>query len=153
MNERSSHAEPTPISSQAYDGSFSAADRAHYEEIPLTDSFAYRASYGDYSSREADVAEATVRRIYAARAEKQKDHIAAGLFAVFLGLFGMHKFYLGYNKAAFTMLAVTVIGSIITLGLAGAVVWVIAIIEGVIYLTRTQSEFDKVYVRGQRDWF
>ena len=83
----------------------------------------------------------------------QKSHIVAALLAFFGGMFGMHKFYLGYNKAAFTMLAVTVIGGIITLGLAGAVVWVIAIIEGVIYLTKTQSEFDKVYVRGQRDWF
>ena len=153
MNERSSHAEPTPTISQAYDGASSTGDRMRYDETSFASEAAYRTEYEGYSSREADVAEATVRRIYAARAEKQKDHIAAGLFAVFLGLFGMHKFYLGYNKAAFTMLAVTVIGGIITLGLAGAVVWVIAIIEGVIYLTKTQSEFDKVYVRGQRDWF
>ena len=28
-----------------------------------------------------------------------KDHVAAGLLAIFLGAFGIHKFYLGYNTA------------------------------------------------------
>ena len=63
---------------------------------------------------------------YAAQAVKQKDHIVAGLLAVFLGLFGLHKFYLGYNETAFIMLAVSIIGSIVSFGLAAAVVWVLA---------------------------
>lgn len=90
---------------------------------------------------------------YAAQAVKQKDHVAAGLFAVFLGFLGMHKFYLGYNNAAFIMLAVSIIGSIVSLGLAAAVVWVIAIIEGIIYLTKSQTEFDRIYVLNSREWF
>lgn len=90
---------------------------------------------------------------YAAQAVKQKDHVAAGLFAIFLGLFGMHKFYLGYNKAAFIMLSVSILGSIVSLGLAAAVVWVIAIIEGIIYLTKTQTDFDRIYVHNTREWF
>lgn len=113
-----------------------------------------------YSSSEAFRAqvplsstEVHMRRMYAAQAVKQKDHISAGLLAIFLGMFGIHKFYLGYNQAAFAMLAVTVIGSIVTLGLAGAVMWVISIIEGIIYLTKTQTEFDKMYVLDQREWF
>lgn len=91
--------------------------------------------------------------MYAAQAVHQRDHIAAGLLAIFLGAFGIHKFYLGYNQAAFIMLAVSVIGSIVTLGLAGAVVWLIAIIEGVMYLSKSQTEFDRIYVIGKRDWF
>lgn len=98
-------------------------------------------------------AEAYIRRAYAAQAVRQKDHISAGLFAIFLGMFGIHKFYLGYNQAAFAMLAVTIIGSIVTFGLAGAVIWVIAIIEGIIYLTKSQTEFDRIYVLNQREWF
>ncbi|MEG0146971.1 MAG: NINE protein, partial [Raoultibacter sp.] len=50
-----------------------------------------------------------------------KDHVAAGLLAIFLGSLGIHKFYLGYNTAGFIMLAVTTIGSLLTFGLAGAV--------------------------------
>lgn len=93
------------------------------------------------------------RQAYAAKATKRKDHIYAGLFAIFLGLFGMHKFYLGYNNSAFIMLSVTIIGSIVTYGIAAAVVWVIAIVEGIIYLTKSQADFDRIYVEGMREWF
>ena len=96
---------------------------------------------------------AAARLSYANEAIRQKDHVSAGLFAVFLGLFGIHKFYLGYNKAGFIMLAMTVIGGICTLGLAAAVIWLIAIVEGIIYLTRSQTDFDRIYVQGQREWF
>ena len=47
-----------------------------------------------------------------------KDHVAAGLLAIFLGAFGIHKFYLGYNTAGFIMLAVTIIGGVLTFSLA-----------------------------------
>ena len=96
---------------------------------------------------------AHVKSAYAAQAMKRKDHIVAGLLAIFLGIFGMHKFYLGYNNAAFIMLTASIVGSIVTLGLAGAVVWVIAIVEGIIYLTKRQDDFDTIYVQGQREWF
>ena len=65
----------------------------------------------------------------------------------------MHKFYLGCNNAGFIMLAVTIIGGILTLGLAAAVIQVIAVIEGIIYLTKSQTEFDRIYVLNQREWF
>lgn len=93
------------------------------------------------------------RQAYAAEALRQKDHVAAGLLAIFLGIFGVHKFYLGCNQAGFIMLAVSIIGGIFTLGLAAAVIEVISLIEGVIYLTKSQTEFDRVYVLHQRDWF
>lgn len=93
------------------------------------------------------------RQIYAAEALRQKDHVAAGLLAIFLGMFGVHKFYLGCNQAGFIMLAVSIIGGIFTFGLAIAVMEVIAIIEGIVYLTKSQTEFDRIYVLNQRDWF
>lgn len=96
---------------------------------------------------------AAARRSYANEAIRQKDHVSAGLFAIFLGMFGVHKFYLGCNNAGFIMLAVSVIGGIVTLGLAAAVIWLIAIIEGVIYLTKSQTDFERIYVLNQRDWF
>ena len=110
----------------------------------------------EFASDQDDVRNATpaeVRKMYAAQAVRQRDHIAAGLLAIFLGVFGVHKFYLGYNKPAFIMLAVSVIGSIFTLGLAGAVVWLIAIIEGIMYLSKSQTDFDRTYVLNERDWF
>lgn len=81
-----------------------------------------------------------------------KDHVAAGLLAIFLGMFGVHKFYLGYNNAGFIMLAVTVIGGIVTLTVASLIVWVIAIVEGFIYLLQSQTEFERTYVVSHREW-
>ena len=82
-----------------------------------------------------------------------RDHVAAGLLAIFLGGFGVHKFYLGYNTQGFIMLALSLVGGLFTFGLVAGVVWIIAIIEGIVYLTKTQSEFEQLYVRGRHEWF
>ena len=79
--------------------------------------------------------------------------MAAGLLAIFLGIFGVHKFYLGYNTAGFIMLAITILGSIFTIGVAAGAMWIISIIEGIIYLAKSQSEFDAVYVANKKEWF
>ena len=80
-----------------------------------------------------------------------KDHVAAGLLAIFLGVFGVHKFYLGYHTTGFIMLGVTILGSLLTIGIAAGVVWLIGVIEGIIYLTKSQSEFEQLYVFNKRD--
>ena len=82
-----------------------------------------------------------------------KDHVAAGLLALFLGSLGVHKFYLGYNTAGFIMLGVTILGSLFTFGLAGAVMSLIGLIEGIIYLTKNQAEFEAIYIQGYKEWF
>lgn len=83
----------------------------------------------------------------------QKSHVVAALLAFFGGMFGIHKFYLGYYQTAFTMMAVSIVGGIATFGLAAAVVWVVAIVEGATYASRTQTQFEEAYVRDRRDWF
>lgn len=75
--------------------------------------------------------------------------LAAGLLAIFLGSFGVHKFVLGYNTAGLIMLLVTVL----TCGIAGFVMGVIGIIEGIIYLTKTPEEFESIYIQNSKEWF
>jgi len=82
-----------------------------------------------------------------------KNKVAAGLLALFLGTIGIHKFYLGYSTAGIIMLLVSVIGAIVTLGIATGVMAIIAFIEGIIYLTKSDEEFDQIYVQNQRQWF
>lgn len=82
-----------------------------------------------------------------------KDHVAAGLLAIFLGVFGVHKFYLGYHTTGFIMLGVTILGSLLTIGIAAGVVWLIGVIEGIIYLMKSQSEFEQLYVFNKREMF
>lgn len=113
----------------------------------------YAPQTGESDAPSSGSMSAAARRSYAAEAIRQKDHVSAGLLAIFLGMFGVHKFYLGCNNAGFIMLAVSIIGGIFTFGLAAAVIWLIAVIEGIVYLTKTQTEFDRIYVLNQRDWF
>ena len=75
--------------------------------------------------------------------------LAAGLTGIFLGAFGVHKFILGYTKPAVIMLVV----SLLTCGVGYFVFQVIGIIEGVIYLTKSNAEFEADYLDGQKDWF
>jgi len=75
--------------------------------------------------------------------------VIAGILAILLGSLGIHKFYLGYNTEGIIMLLV----SVVTCGIAGAVMHVIGIIEGILYLTKTEEEFDRVYVTGRQGWF
>ena len=92
---------------------------------------------------------AAVPPAYAASGKR----IPAGLLAIFLGAFGIHKFYLGYNTPGFIMLAVTIVGSIFSLGLAGLAMVVISIVEGVLYLSKSQTEFEQIYVFNKKEWF
>ena len=82
-----------------------------------------------------------------------KSKIAAGLLAIFLGSLGIHKFYLGYSGAGIVMLLVTLLAGIVTLGLAAAIMSLIALIEGIIYLTKTDEQFYYTYVAGKKSWF
>ena len=75
--------------------------------------------------------------------------LAAGLTGIFLGAFGVHKFILGYTKPAVIMLVV----SLLTCGVGYFVFQVIGIVEGVIYLTKSNAEFETEYLDGQKDWF
>ena len=79
--------------------------------------------------------------------------LAAGLTGIFLGAFGVHKFILGYTKPALIMLAVSLAGGVVTCGLASFVMGVIGLIEGIIYLTKTDAQFQVQYLDGQQDWF
>jgi len=81
--------------------------------------------------------------------EVSNKKLAAGLLGIFLGSFGIHKFVLGYTKAGLTMLLLTVL----TCGVAGFVMGVIGLIEGIIYLTQTPQEFKATYLEGRKEWF
>jgi TM2 domain-containing membrane protein YozV len=82
-------------------------------------------------------------------ANKECNKIAAGLLAIFLGYFGIHKFIMGYTKEGVIMLLVT----ILTCGYAGIIMWIIGLIEGILYLTKSDEDFVNTYVINKRGWF
>jgi TM2 domain-containing membrane protein YozV len=79
--------------------------------------------------------------------------IIGGILGILLGAFGIHKFYLGYTKEGLIMLLVSIIGSFITFGIAGFVMGVIGLIEGILYLVKPDDQFVATYVTGRKGWF
>jgi TM2 domain-containing membrane protein YozV len=75
--------------------------------------------------------------------------LVAGILAILLGSLGIHKFFLGYNTEGIIMLLVT----ILTCGLGGTVMWVIGLVEGIMYLTKSDEEFVQTYIVGNKGWF
>ena len=75
--------------------------------------------------------------------------LVAGLLGILLNGLGIHKFYLGYQKEGLIMLLVTVL----TCGFGGIVMGVIGLVEGIIYLTKSDEEFVATYIEGKKGWF
>ena len=71
-------------------------------------------------------------------AYQAKSKIAAGLFGIFLGTFGVHNFYLGYTKKAVTQLVLTIVGMLFScIGIGAILVFAIEVwglIEGIMIL-------------------
>lgn len=82
-------------------------------------------------------------------AAKASSKLAAGILGILLGGLGIHKFVLGYNRAGLIMLLV----SVLSCGVAYLPMHVIGMIEGVLYITKTDEDFVRTYVDQQREWF
>jgi TM2 domain-containing membrane protein YozV len=76
------------------------------------------------------------------RQENKK--ISAGILALFVGALGIHKFYLGYTKEGIIQILLNLLCGLGSL---------IGLIEGIIYLTKTDEEFYQTYQVGQKGWF
>jgi TM2 domain-containing membrane protein YozV len=85
-----------------------------------------------------------------APSSSDKNRIVAALLALFLGHLGVHKFYLGKTNAGVIMLVCGTIGWILIL--PGLINMLIAFIEFVIYLVKSDQDFYRDYVVGDRTW-
>lgn len=87
--------------------------------------------------------------------EQTDKKLISGILAILLGALGIHKFYLGYQKEGIIMLVVSIAGTVALCGvpLAAFAVGVIGLIEGILYLTKTDDEFVTTYVIGRKPWF
>ena len=83
--------------------------------------------------------------------------VLAGILAIILGSLGVHKFILGYQKEGFILLGITILGYATTCLVIGAFFfWIpglIGLIEGIIYLTKSDEEFYNTYQVGKKPWF
>lgn len=72
--------------------------------------------------------------------------LLAGILGILFGCFGVHKFILGYTTEGLIMLALCLCSF-------GTIPTIIGIVEGIIYLTKTDQEFYQTYVANKRGWF
>ena len=75
--------------------------------------------------------------------------ILAGILGIVVGAFGVHKFVLGYTTEGIIMLLITVL----TCGVFAIVPSIIGIVEGVIYLTKSDEDFVRTYLQSKKGWF
>lgn len=75
--------------------------------------------------------------------------VAAGICGILLGTLGIHKFILGLTTPGLIMLLV----SILTCGLGAPVMYIIGLVEGIIYLTKDDNDFYQTYGVEKKGWF
>ena len=80
----------------------------------------------------------------------EKNKTTAGLLAILLGAFGVHKFYLGDTTAGAITLAISLGAGLVTCGAATFMMSIIGIVERIIYLSKLDSEFQQIYVLGRK---
>lgn len=81
--------------------------------------------------------------------ENSSKRVLVGILAILFGAIGLHKFILGYNKEGLIMLVI----SILTLGIGAWIMGLVGLIEGVIYLTKSDDEFYQIYQANEKHWF
>jgi TM2 domain-containing membrane protein YozV len=88
---------------------------------------------------------------YVTRPAGADKKIVAGIVALIphTGMLGIHKFVQGNTGAGVARLLITVL----TCGIGGAVMWIISLIEGLIYLTMSDEEFVRTYILNKKGWF
>ncbi len=81
----------------------------------------------------------------------EKNRLTAGILALLVGGFGVHKFYLGYNNQGIILLLMSTVGMLLVLPLFASAI--IALSEAVIYLTSSDQKFYDTYEANQKLWF
>ena len=73
---------------------------------------------------------------------QESKRVLAGVLAILLGGFGVHRFVLGDPLGGFLRI-------LLCFGFSG----LIGLIEGIIYLTKSDAEFVQMYQVDKKGWF
>jgi TM2 domain-containing membrane protein YozV len=91
--------------------------------------------------RDLNAAQATAGTTNVVDAALGRSRIVAALLAIFLGMFGIHRFYLGQT----TMGVIYIVAGIATIGFGFIVTAIIGFIEGILFLVMSDAEFQRRY--------
>lgn len=84
--------------------------------------------------------------------------IAAGICGILVGTFGVHKFVAGLTAGGVTMLCISLCCLVLwpftcVSIFALPVMHIIGMIEGILYLSKSDAEFYNLYMVQRRQWF
>ena len=71
--------------------------------------------------------------------------LPAGICGILLGCIGVHRFILGDTTGGIIRIVITGV----TFGFGG----IIGVIEGIIYLTKSDEDFVEIYINQKKAWF
>ncbi len=94
---------------------------------------------------EAKEAASDIKEEWNTVTSSENKKMIAGIVAIVIGSLGIHKFILGYTKEGIIQIIIT----FVTCGLGG----IIPLIEGIIYLTKSDEEFYETYQVNKKGWF
>ena len=75
--------------------------------------------------------------------------VVCGVVAIIIGSLGVHKFMLGQTTPGIIMAAV----SVVSCGFLAPIMGIIGLVEGIIYLTKSDEDFHRIYVVEKKAWF
>ncbi|MCH7493171.1 TM2 domain-containing protein [bacterium] len=78
----------------------------------------------------------------------EKKRMAAGIIAILFGALGLHKFYLGYLVEGIIVILLLIISQ---MDLA-LFLMVLGVVEGILYLTKSDEEFKATYLTARKPW-
>ena len=78
--------------------------------------------------------------------------VLAGILGIVLGGLGIHKFVLGYTTEGVIML-VTYLAGLFLCGIPSLAIHVIGLVEGIMYLMKSDAEFVDTYINHKKGWF
>lgn len=76
---------------------------------------------------------------------EESKRVLAGVMGILIGGLGIHRFVLGDTTGGILRIVIT----LVTCGLGS----LIGLIEGIIYLTKSDAEFVQVYQVQKKPWF
>lgn len=97
--------------------------------------------------------------VYQQKLPGAEKKIAAGICGILIGSLGIHKFILGYQQEGLIYLAMfagAFILAFLTCGIGSFLILVpsvLGIVEGIIYLTKSDEEFVQTYIVNKKPWF
>ena len=100
---------------------------------------------GDDLKKGAEEAYDSTKETFNEITTSENKKMIAGVLALVIGSLGIHKFILGYQKEGIIQIIITVV----TCGAGG----IVGLIEGIIYLTKSDEEFYETYQVGKKPWF